>query len=339
MRISLDILITRYTESVNLLLRLLDSIKNQLEVNFDLINVLVITDGLENELSELPSSDTYPFKLSYLTIDKAGVCAARQAGFNASNGDYVIFCDTDDFFHSNLALCLIFNLIANFKMDLLRSIILHLDKETSCIAYTEAPATIHGKVFSRAFLKNHNIEWDRELVLYEDGNFMTKFLSWEPAVCDISGAFYCYHVRPGSVTALTRENRSIEEAFSIHCNGIIKFAYKTLSYLQQNNNITYFNSTLQDSIYILYTYWSQLKLLNIGEQLTNKIIEDLQKLISDFNIDSSFSQYLIDIFPERLQMLLEPTDKLLKYIPQDDTAINFYLSNFVTWCLTLFKLQ
>jgi glycosyltransferase involved in cell wall biosynthesis len=125
---------------------LLDSFSNQTYGNFEL---LFINDGSNDEtLIKLNSlKDNYTFKINVFSQVNKGVSAARNLGILKANGEYISFCDVDDYYDNRyieLMIKVIFDYDLSFAVcDLSRS----LNKETPVTAN-------HIKIFDEiTFLK------------------------------------------------------------------------------------------------------------------------------------------------------------------------------------------
>lgn len=80
--------------SVNTIRNCLDSILNQTYSDFE---VIVINDGSTDEtLTILEEFDNMDSRINVYSFENAGVSMARQRGIDKSNGDYIIFVDSDD---------------------------------------------------------------------------------------------------------------------------------------------------------------------------------------------------------------------------------------------------
>ena len=146
----------------------------QRDIRFEDVGVILVNDGEENELPA-ECFDDYPFEVLQMSIPHGGVSKARNAGLDASNADWVMFCDFDDCFQSVFGLYLIFCGMAEDKYDLLRASFteetLGDDGIMHLVAHDDDTVFIHGKVIKRQFLLKNNIRFKEELTIHEDGFF------------------------------------------------------------------------------------------------------------------------------------------------------------------------
>ena len=170
----LDLIVPHYKEPWETCEFLFDTIGTQRGVLLDNIRVILVNDGDECVLDSEHTIETYPYRVDYLIKKHGGVSAARNYGLAYSDADYVMFCDCDDGFLNNYALHLIFAamqegfdyLVANFVEET-------FDKDgNAAIAPHEQDLTfMHGKVFRRQFLIDHNLRFDERMNIHEDGYF------------------------------------------------------------------------------------------------------------------------------------------------------------------------
>lgn len=114
---SLSILIPAYNAE-STISRCLDSIINQ---PFDAIEVVLIDDGSTDKTYKLISeyAEKYPFIKVFLQ-ENSGVSATRQSLVEKATGDYIMFCDADDYFEPD-AIKTVFEMLdaENEKLDLI----------------------------------------------------------------------------------------------------------------------------------------------------------------------------------------------------------------------------
>lgn len=172
----LDILVPHYKEQPAEIEPLLDSLAIQQNVNFANIGVVIAYDG--DEATELPVEAwdaKYPYKITHVHADKGGVSHTRNAALDASEADYVMFCDADDMFCHVCGLYIIFNEIAR-SFDTLTSCFVeetrHPEtKQPLYINHDMDSTFVHGKVHRRAYLVESGIRFDDALTVHEDSYF------------------------------------------------------------------------------------------------------------------------------------------------------------------------
>lgn len=201
---SLDIIITHYKEPWSIGKPMFDMLALQRNINFDDLGVILVNDGEENELVGNWHKQ-YPFQITQMSIPKGGVSKARNAGLDASDADWVMFCDFDDSFSSVFALHLIFCAMYEDKADTLWSA---FTEETTdeqgvihLVAHERDFVFVHGKAHRRQFLVDNNIRFHDKLTVHEDAffNVMVQRLAGEDRISAIKTPIYVWKWNPNSV--------------------------------------------------------------------------------------------------------------------------------------------
>lgn len=181
----LDIIIPHYNEKPSVIRHLLDSIEGQVGVNLaKAIRVTIVNDCNDEPLQELVSflkTSQYSFPIKILRADKnAGAGVARQIGINNTELPYIMFCDADDCLFSADALMKLINYINLLEVqqkpwsyiwsDFYEEQI--LDHGYNLLKH-ETPSMIwmHGKIWNRKFLEEHNCKFHPWLRTFEDTYF------------------------------------------------------------------------------------------------------------------------------------------------------------------------
>ena len=179
----LDIIVTHYKEPWEVGKPLFDSIALQRMINFDDISVILVNDGEDHELPN-ECFEGYPFEVFQKSIPKGGVSKARNAGLDASDADWVMFCDFDDGFSNAYGLHLIFCAMNENKYDTLWSCFVEetMTKEgqLTLVTHDRDFVFIHGKAHRRQYLVDNNIRFHEKLTIHED----VYFTMLTQTVCD-----------------------------------------------------------------------------------------------------------------------------------------------------------
>lgn len=198
----LQFLIPQYKETDEVLKPLLDSIAIQQNVDFNEIGAVICNDGSDIFLSET-FLKSYPFKVEYYKEPHRGVSGTRNACFEHSTAEYVMFCDADDMFMNVCGLWILFREM-EIGFDSLVSTFVEetRDAETRQIVYInrEMDSTfVHGKVHRRQYLLDKDIRWNEKLTIHEDSffNILCQNLSENVKYCPTS--FYLWKWRDDSV--------------------------------------------------------------------------------------------------------------------------------------------
>ena len=67
------------------------------------LEVIVVDDGSTDATANIVQN--HPGRISYLRQENRGIAAARKAGLDAAQGEYIAFLDADDLWHPNKLAC------------------------------------------------------------------------------------------------------------------------------------------------------------------------------------------------------------------------------------------
>lgn len=197
----LDLLVPHWQETPEEMEPLLDSVKIQQGIDFSQVGVIIAFDG--SEATELPLDEwreRYPFAIEDVHPEKGGVSATRNAAFDASKADYVMFCDADDMFLTVNAIYTVLQLAESQPFDTLVSCFMEEQKtrdiqekmaqgnaileatfgpqyrQQDLPEYTYVPhemdsVFVHAKVHRRDYLVDKGIRFDPRLLVHEDSYF------------------------------------------------------------------------------------------------------------------------------------------------------------------------
>lgn len=199
----LDIIVPHYHEPWEVCKFLFTSISTQRMVNFDNIRVILVNDGKDVILDESVFNE-FPFKVKYITKEHGGVSAARNCGLDNSDADYVMFCDSDDGFISNLALYMIY-LEAQKGYSIINPIFMEewcdgRSGKKSLATHKSDATFLHGKAYNRQFLVDHDIRFPDGYDLHEDGYFNAiAICSGQDNCCEINAPLYLWCWNDNSV--------------------------------------------------------------------------------------------------------------------------------------------
>ena len=199
----LDIIIPQYTDGDKVVKQLLDSIAFQKFVDLDRIGVIIVNDGTDVRLSN-KLLESYPFEIDYYLEEHRGVGLTRQAGYDKSRAEYVMYCDTDDYFFSGIGLYQIFNAIELEHSDIIiTSFYEEVKSDAGAIRFkTHDPQDIfvHGKAFKREFIEREHIRWAPELPFHEDVYYVNLCILVANSICGIKNPFYMWTNNPNSAS-------------------------------------------------------------------------------------------------------------------------------------------
>lgn len=174
----LDMIVTHWNEQWCEGRKFFEMLKLQRGVDWNDVNVILVQDGDEDNTLDLERiARNYPFVRTILHLPHGGVSAARNAGIDASDAKWIMFCDFDDMLYSADSLGRIITSLEQvgdqadmvwgpfwIEMETKDGVWCKTLKERNCIF-------IHGKCYMREFLIDHGIRFDETLVYSEDSLF------------------------------------------------------------------------------------------------------------------------------------------------------------------------
>lgn len=199
----LQILISQYKETEQVIKPLLDSINNQLDVDFEDIGVIICNDGSDVLLTD-SFLNQFKFKVQYIKAEHGGISKTRNTLLDYATADYIMYCDADDRFHDMLAIFYIFDKIDEKPFDVLVSkfICEQMEDGEMLLSYTnnDDATFVHGKVLRRNYLLANDIRWCDELTVHEDCYFNVLAQTLTENVVHYPNSFYMWCHNPASVT-------------------------------------------------------------------------------------------------------------------------------------------
>lgn len=178
----------------------LESLRLQTFQDFE---VLLMDDGNTAEYlqvaNEYVASDR---RFKIIRLNHTGVSEARNIGIREANGEYIVFCDSDDYVANNyleslykgleyadIAICgvawegIVQNTIVN------RSVFQSLPSQFNWLVYVNFPV---NKIFKTNILKEHGIYFRKDVKLGEDAIFFADYIKYCTTIKCIQNNLYYY---------------------------------------------------------------------------------------------------------------------------------------------------
>ena len=280
----LDLIIPQYKEDDNIVKNLLDSINNQVNVDFNNIRITIINDKSDVLLTNKLFSNYQKLNISYLINDKnTGPGLARQYGIDRTDGKYIMFLDSDDILYNNNVLYIITGCINDANPDLLITNFVKEIKINNEIKYVlkkkeETYPWLHGKVFKREFLNNNDIRFNNNLRHLEDSYFWTCIMGTINVnnIIYLDFPSYLWKLNDNSITRKKNKYEYIVSCFNDYFNCPF-YAYDYLNKYKSNIKYLYIIRAIFD-IYIILNS----NIFDFDELKNNKKMY-LDKLLSFIN--------------------------------------------------------
>lgn len=185
----------------------LKSLASQLGVNYE---VIIVDDGSTNNVEEIVESYQSQFQnLLFSHIENQGVASARNKGMAMASGDYIVFCDADDFVENNylisllngledadLAICGVteqFFPVADSFVD--SRVFFSFPSQYNKVQYVNFSV---NKIFKKEILDQYGIHFDTSVALGEDALFIGEYLKHCHYIRSIGTPLYHYLPNPCS---------------------------------------------------------------------------------------------------------------------------------------------
>ena len=248
----LDIIIPHYSEKPEMIRHLLDSIEGQVGINAaKAIKITIVNDKNDdsyNDLTNFLKTAEYSYPIEVLQTNKnGGAGCARQFGIDNTSLPYIMFCDADDQLYDCTALMKLLNYVNLLEMkketwnyiwaDFYEEKIMG-EKGFDLIKHDQ-PSMIwmHGKIWKRKFLEEHNIKFHPWLRTFEDTYFgkIVALSTSRSAAHHCPDVVYLWKRNPNSVTAnWTKDERSY---LYWRNEDFVECTYKVLEFVYPNRAV------------------------------------------------------------------------------------------------------
>lgn len=226
--------------------RCLDSLINQ---SYNNIEIICVNDGsTDSSLEILSKYSTLDSRVKIYNQSNQGPAKARNIGLLNSRGEYIMFCDSDDWYSPNMCEKMILTII-NKKVDLAichpsfhfekdangktinRDLKNHSPKHLGFLKLNDTNrleifVTLWNKIFKKSIIDKYNITFPNGYE-FDDDSFVYQYLQSINSVFTIKDELYNYFIRPGSIMTSLDHSKRIG-----HINGSLSHTILSL----KNNN-------------------------------------------------------------------------------------------------------
>ena len=313
----LDIIIPEYDCKLEYMVRLLDSINKQKNINFKELGIIIVNDKSKNKYKKSWFKQRYPkLNIEYLVKEiNEGQGLTRQYGLDRSNAKYVTFIDQDDLLYDNLSLYNVINYLKNNEVEKLHTSFIEENRDGSYIRYGKHDLEcLHALFLKRDFLLKYNVRFSDKFRYHED----VYYLSLVNALVNEDLSVYydiVTYVWKCNLNSQVRSNRD----FYFHFDDFVKAQLYSLKYLDsinKNNKLTIlanifslyvplasniFDDTNNElKIYGEKELYNYIKNINILNELTDDEIKEYTNIVykgnlrthSDMIIKESFKDFI-----------------------------------------------
>lgn len=275
----LTIVVPHYHEPWGVLKYLFDTIECQRGIDFNDFDVLLVNDGDET-LIDKSRFEPYHFEVKYAVKPHGGLSDTRNYGIDHADGEYIMFCDSDDGFLSNYGLHLIFGAIQEGFDFLFSSFVEEQPRGEGWKLFRRDKDIVfcHGKVYRRQFLLDKKLRFDTALWFSEDSLFNKIAHSEADVVKEISSPFYLWCWNEESTVRKNRDVLVLKEY-----GQVIKMRMKVCEQLEKRGFIDeFFDSVCKCFFDCYYDFSEPLFLKPENKEMVKAAEKEFKKFYKRF---------------------------------------------------------
>lgn len=303
--------------------RCLDSLINQ---SFSNIEIICINDGsIDGSLKILKQFEKKDNRIKVINQINSGVSSCRNKGIDVSNGNYIVFVDSDDWIdkymidemyrkainnNSDIVMCSymreftnrskekVFNLPDEviyenkyIRTELHRKLFGPTDDELINPEGLDSLGTVWGKLYKSEIIKDNQIEFlDLKLIgSNEDSFFNINVFKYTAKIIFINKPFYHYW-RDNLESLTSKYNPRLSEQWNI----LYKYMY---NFIDENNYDSTFYNALQNRICMNVLGLGLNECSSANKSSIIEKISNIKKILNDNLIKEAYKNFKTDKFP------------------------------------------
>lgn len=211
-----SLIIPYHNPKINDVIRLFDSLYYQ-DINNDDLEIIVVDDNSDNKEEYQTIIKNTGLNIIFVDTDTDIHCPGntRRAGMNHINGDWLFFCDQDDYFEKHVLL-VIMKILETFpkKPSILSTGMFSYNQEENKYSknYSHKQAWLHGKFYNyNDFISKYDINFKKDLKTHEDVYFnslcASKMKNPDKEIISIDIKTYRWVENPDSLTRKATNDR------------------------------------------------------------------------------------------------------------------------------------
>lgn len=250
------------------------------------LEVLVIDDGSIDDTKIVVQNliSKYPI-IKYFYKENGGASSARNLGLEKAMGEYIMFCDADDYYEEHLIDCNIsylkkdVDLLVFGRKDYQNHTLISTSNRHNTVKMFQDGMKYIEKQFSKAFgtlsvcnkiykleiIKDHHISFQENLKHSEDVNFNLQYIPYCKTIIENETINYIRISVPGSAT-----NRNIHDFYFLN----VESAFY---------NISIDDKKIKENLCTHYAFVAIYRILNNMEQMDKKMSkQEIKKIMNSF---------------------------------------------------------
>ena len=235
----------------------------------DKVCVYIIDDNSKNNYDKEINFFSKFIKIKQYTLDKnSGPGVARQYGIEHSNGEFIVFLDSDDVLYDCYSLKKLYGKIKDDNSDIVIGNFIE-ELEDKFYEHNSDTIWLHGKMYRRSFLEKYNIRFN-DTRSNEDNGFNQSVFLCDSKVSYLNDYVYIWIKNSNSIT---RRNDSDYVYKSLKWY-VYNINYALECGLKNNCDIEKFSFLAFATIVATYHYYLQFY---DKEKWMNDMIEECKK--------------------------------------------------------------
>lgn len=271
-----------YYNAKDLITTLLTTIKNQ-DYDKQEYEVIIVDDYSKQPINEDDLKD-YGLNIKVFRLpENFGPGVARQKGIMEAEGEFLMFCDADDYLSKKNTFKYMLDKIGDNDILITAFIeetnVQNKEGKTICIPHTGDRTWMHGKLYRKSFINDRKVFFHPLLRANEDGFFNNlAFSETDKYLYDNSFMSYVWKNNRNSITR-SNDNEYNYSGYHEYIQG----TRLVLNELYRRNNLHMYDIFLTAVGMMYYTFQSDIKAWKEHKAHYDKAIEEFKKLYTQFS--------------------------------------------------------
>ena len=279
----------------------------------DKINVYIVNDGSKKDYSDFVKLYSNFINIKEIKLEEnMGPGYAREVGIKSSKSKYIIFIDSDDVFYENNSVQMLFELIDNNDVDMVKSLFFE-ETLNGFIEKHNDNIWLHGKIYKRDFIIKNDIHFTNTKS-NEDIGFNQQFYLADAKIMYIDKLTYYWL---NNNTSITRKN-NYEYRLKCLDGYLYNNKYAIEKSLENKNTSMYKISKLSyEVLCCIYIYY-----LEYGDNsFMKKILKKTKDFLSYIKLFKISENEILNILGDHLNQMMNDDNRkylLMQRIPFDE---------------------